>query len=106
MEELIEAELKHCPSNEVSYFHGVKITPTKWSQSPWGDEGGGFWVVAVDGNHVLWYNDIEHGFNVSAYEKHGVIPEDAYFCNQDEISSALERLASHRPGGFGSPVST
>ena len=57
--------------------------PEKWSQSPWGDEGGGFWVVAVIGQRCIWYNDIEEGFNTSRLERFGTIAE--YWCNQDEL---------------------
>jgi len=39
----------------------VRVSPTKWQQHPWGDEGGGFWVVGLFGNRALWYNDIELG---------------------------------------------
>lgn len=36
----------------------IRIEPTKWRQHPWGDGGGGFWVVGLIGRQVLWYNDI------------------------------------------------
>ena len=57
--------------------------PEKWQLSPWGDEGGGFWVVSVAGNTCLYYNDIEEGFNSSTFKKWGVI--DQYVCEQIEL---------------------
>ncbi len=45
----------------------VQVPLAKWQLHPWGDEGGGFWVVGLIGGHVIWYNDIERGFNVSRY---------------------------------------
>ncbi|MES9950855.1 MAG: hypothetical protein ABW118_17995 [Candidatus Thiodiazotropha sp.] len=68
----------------------IKINPEKWSQDPWGNEGGGFWVVAIFGITVIWYNDIEEGFNRSTYETHGVISE--YWCNQDKLEWTLQHV--------------
>jgi hypothetical protein len=67
------------------------IEPEKWRCSPWGDAGGGFWAVAIDGDEVLWFNDIEQGFNRSRFTERGVIAE--YRCNQDDLDAVLERLA-------------
>jgi hypothetical protein len=84
----------------------IRIDPVKWQQHPWGDEGGGFWVVALFGRRVLWYNDIEHGFNISKYTSPGVIAE--YCCNQDDLGDALWALqteleAGRGAGRFGAP---
>jgi hypothetical protein len=77
---------------EQTYFKRVAFEPTNWSQSPYGDEGGGFWAVAADDNRVLWYNDIEDGFNVSTCAEWGTIPADEYWCG----IARIERL--WRPG--------
>lgn len=69
----------------------IKIEPEKWRCSPWGDAGGGFWVVAIRDSEVLWYNDIEQGFNVSPFSQHGVI--DEYYCDQTAFSEILEHFA-------------
>ena len=65
--------------------------PEKWELTPWGDEGNGFWVVAVTGNTCLYYNDIEDGFNISAFKKWGVI--DEYFCDQQELQDVFNAFA-------------
>lgn len=57
---------------------------------PWGDEGGGFWIVALLGSRVIWFNDIEDGFNISTWSTQGSI--DEYYCNQDELELSLQRL--------------
>jgi hypothetical protein len=69
----------------------IRIEPEKWRCSPWGDETGGFWAFAIDDGRVLWFNDIEEGFNWSRYSTHGII--DDYFCNQDEFEIILEQFA-------------
>jgi len=68
----------------------IRIPPTKWILSPWADEGGGFWVVGIVGMQVVWYNDIEDGFNVSRYRTIGAI--DEYWCNQDELQHTMYSL--------------
>jgi hypothetical protein len=49
-------------------------------------------VGADVGRAVVWYNDIEGGFNRSRYERYGTISD--YYCNQDELEMAIQRLVS------------
>ena len=106
---MIVHELRHCSDELRSYFASVGFEPAKWRQSPWGDEGNGFWAVASDQGRVLWYNDIEDGFNVSAFTDWGIIPDDEYWCNQDELKDGLlalkhgpiGQMGPPRPGEFG-----
>jgi len=72
----------------------VALEPERWTQCPWGDKTGGFWAVAVRGNRVLWFNEIEEGFNVSRFVTWGVIPNDEYWCTQDTLCTALGILSS------------
>jgi hypothetical protein len=71
-------------------WQAVRIDPEKWQQHPYGDAGAGFWVVAIAGRTVIWYNDIEDGFNRSSYRAYGTI--DDYWCNQDELDLAVQSL--------------
>ena|SRR5687768_4991976 len=75
---------------EGALWRFVRITPEKWQLSPWGDDGGGFWVVAVFGETCIYYNDIEHGFNESQFAQHGVIAD--YLCNQDKLEWVIRRM--------------
>jgi hypothetical protein len=89
-------------------WDAVSITPEKWQQEPYGKEGGGFWVVALLGPNVVWYNDIEEGFNCSRYSNYGTI--DEYGCNQDELEWAIQALLNlimtgQNAGSFGPPES-
>lgn len=68
----------------------VRIEPENWQQEPFGRRGAGFWVVAIVGESVIWYNNIEEGFNRSRYAAYGTI--DHYFCNQDELDVAVQYL--------------
>ena len=49
----IARELAECSDEQRAYFKRVAFEPTKWSQSPYGDDGGGFWAVAADDNRVV-----------------------------------------------------
>src|SRR6267154_6073203 len=75
---------------QLHLWDAVRIDPEKWQQHPYGDNGEGFWVVAIVGRTVLWYNDIEEGFNRSTYSAYGTI--DDYLCNQDELEVAVQYL--------------
>ena len=66
------------------------MTPQKWHENSYGELGGGFWVVAVVGVTVIWYNDIEDGFNRSTYTQFGTI--DEYWCNQDELEHVVQQV--------------
>lgn len=76
-----ELELK---GELLNFWNLIKIEPHKWQEKEFGEEGGGFWVVAIFGNEVIYYNDIEEGFNISPYETYGHIKE--YWCNQSELN--------------------
>jgi hypothetical protein len=73
-------------------WDAIRIDPEKWSQSPYGDAGGGFWVVGIIGGIVIWYNDVEDGFDRSHYTLHGSITD--YTCNQFELDTLVEQLLS------------
>ena len=30
-----------------SLWHSIRVRPVKWQLRPWGDVGGGFWVVGI-----------------------------------------------------------
>ena len=71
-------------------WEAIRIEPQKWVSHPYGDLGGGFWAVAVLGQTVVWFNDIEDGFNRSPYTTHGTI--GAYRCNQSQLEWTIQHL--------------
>jgi len=77
---------------ERRLWDAVRVEPVKWQQDPYGRDGLGFWVVGLIGSSVIWYNDIEDGFNRSQYSVHGEIQD--YWCNQDELDVTVRALAS------------
>lgn len=59
LRELIFAAEPWLGPAELAFWEQIKITPVKWQLPPWGDEGGGFWVIGIWGQRCLWYNDID-----------------------------------------------
>ncbi len=82
-----EAELN---PKELRLSELIKISPARWSGGDYGRETGGFWAVGVFGHQVLWYNEIEEGFNLSRFTIYGKI--DDLWCNQDELNWVIARV--------------
>lgn len=88
-DEIIRAEGRMSPQ-VLRLWQAIKIPPEKWAEQTYGTVGGGFWVVAVIGSRVIWFNDIEDGFNCSSYVVVGKLSE--YLCNQDELEIAVQNV--------------
>lgn len=95
--EILSGELD-MTDEQRNFWDLIRIKPVKWTEEEYGTEGGGFWVVAIFGNEVIWYNDIEEGFNISKYEKYGVISD--YKCSQSKLNwsivGLMERITANR----------
>jgi hypothetical protein len=76
--------------NHLKFWEYIKITPEKWIERTLGEQGGGFWVVAMIGKKVIYYNDIEEGYNLSPFTNYGEI--DEYLPNQMELHAMVESL--------------
>lgn len=97
-EEITQAERRMTPA-QARLWEAIRVDPRKWAQSPYGNKGGGFWAVALLGQQVVWYNDIENGFNISRYEILGKIGE--YWCDQDRLEEIIESLLNLIEVGYG-----
>jgi hypothetical protein len=82
-----ECDLK---GSVLNFWEMIKFGPEKWNEQTYGTEGGGFWVVALVGQRVIYYNDIEEGFNISKFTRYGTI--DEYWCNQDDLDVGILQL--------------
>ncbi len=98
----IDAGRKRMSVAQARLWDSICIPPEKWRQDPYGGEGGGFWAVAVLGRIVVWYNDIEDGFNRSRYTSYGTI--DEYWCNQDRLEWTVQHLLNRVRKGQDSGV--
>jgi hypothetical protein len=84
---LIEAGELTLEPSALAVWKLLLIRPVKWHLHPWGDVGGGFWVVAVVGQECVWYNDIEDGFDISPFSTFGTIGR--YQCSQLELHHCM-----------------
>lgn len=93
----IEQGRARMPEAHRRLWDALRIAPERWQQHPYGDAGGGFWVVGVIGRVAVWYNDIEEGFNRSNWSTYGVI--DDYWRNDDELDVTIGYVADALAGG-------
>lgn len=58
-----------------SIWDEIKVEPNRWKEesNEWGYDS--FWVVAILGNEVIWFNDKTDGFNLSNFTENGYIDE-------------------------------
>lgn len=86
----IQSEIDQLGEDWDVIWRMIRVQPVKWQLHPWGDEDDGFWVVALFGHRVIYYNAIEDGFNVSTFHQFGVI--DHYVCNTDSLEECLNLI--------------
>lgn len=86
----IQAGVARLTADQREAWLRVRQPLEKWRLSPEGDDGGGFWVAGLDGDRVIWFNDIESGFEVSPFAERGVIGE--YRCDQFELPHVIQQL--------------
>ncbi len=72
------------------FWQYIKIKPEKWTEKTTGEPGNGFWMVAILGKSVIYYNDIEEGYNISAFTNHGEI--DKYLPGQAKLHEVIDGL--------------
>lgn len=74
----------------LKFWEYLCIEPEKWTERHMGERGGGFWVVAILGKSVIYYNDIEEGYNLSSFTHYGSI--DHYCAGQLELHEVIISL--------------
>lgn len=83
---LIEADLRDCDEALRSLFSKHRVDPYHAPLNRLGQEELVF-VVARKGNEVMYYEDVEEGFNISPISADGKILER--WCNQNSLKWAL-----------------
>lgn len=92
LQKRVEQGVARMTQSQLQLWRAIEIEPVKWAQHPYGDDGDGFWVVAIIGSVVIWYNDREDGFNRSVYSSFGEIED--YMCNSDELETAVDYVVN------------
>lgn len=86
----LEANEKRMDAKATELWSKISITPKKWEELEMGEEGKGFYVVAIIEDWIIWYNDIEDGYNLSQFKEYGHIPE--YQVEQYELVHIVNRI--------------
>lgn len=68
-------------------WNEIKITPYRWNEETTNRD---YWAVAIIDDEVIWYNDVEDGFNMSKFSIEGTIGE--YWTDQCSLDDLLWHL--------------
>lgn len=87
IKDIINKEISEMEINNIKKWESVKIVPKLWKV-----KGHEFfmWVVGKEKEIIIYYNDIEEGFNISKYKEDEIIEE--YWCNQDSLKYVMTNL--------------
>lgn len=72
------------------FWAGLKTEPQKWLEDSFDSKLGGFWVVGIFGENIIWYNELEDGFSISKYKKFGKM--DHYNAYATPLSEIIEQI--------------
>lgn len=86
--QIVEADLEACDDEQAALFEAFAVQPYFAPIHRFGKIENVV-VVAKKGDEVMYWEDVEEGFNVSAVDAKGVILN--HLCDQDELASALNR---------------
>lgn len=97
--EIVAGDLKDCDAEQLAAFDKYRIEPFSAPIVRYGQTESVV-VVARNGDQVIYYEDMEDGFNVSPISLDGRVLE--HWCNQDELRFALNAWIDGRglPGRF------
>ena len=98
--EIVAKDLKDCDAEQLAAFDKYRVEPFSAPIVRYGQPQSVV-VVARNGDEVIYYEDVEDGFNVSPISSDGRVLE--HWCNQDELKFALNAWVEERGmwGRFG-----
>lgn len=89
LKQIVDKQLATCDRNERALFEAHRVPPFQIPIRRFGRIEDVF-AVARFGARVLYYEDVEEGFELSTPDEHGTIPEQG--CNQFELPMVLKQL--------------
>ncbi len=100
VKQIVEEDLRTCDAEQLTTFERYAIEPYVAPIVRYGKIESVV-VVARNGNEVIYWEDVEAGFNASPIDSNGRILE--HWCNQDELPFALNAWVKGRgrSGRFG-----
>jgi len=91
--EIVAKDLKACDSEQLAVFDKYRVEPFSAPIVRYGQTESVV-VVARKGDQVIYWEDVEDGFNVSPISPDGQVLE--HWCNQDELRFALNAWIERR----------
>lgn len=86
LKEIIQRDLADCDDQQIAVFNKYAVEPYLARIIRYGEMGSVF-VVARKEDEVIYWEDIEEGFNLSSISEDGQVLQ--HYCNQDELRFAL-----------------
>jgi hypothetical protein len=83
---ILQEDLSNCDSEQLAVYRKYSVEPYLAPLVRYGNRDEAV-VVARRGNEVIYWEDVEEGFNVSPLAADGTILQ--HWCNQDELPRAL-----------------
>jgi len=101
--EIVSKDLKDCDEQQLAAFEKYRVEPFSAPIVQYGQTESVV-VVPRNGDQVIYYEDVEDGFNLSPISSDGRVLE--HWCNQDELRLALNAWIEGRRlwGKFGPAV--
>ena len=69
----INSAVQRMSPEQGRMWESAKVIPQQWNAPDYGAGRLRFWAVAVMGQTVVWYDDMEDGFAVTEYLEFGAI---------------------------------
>ena len=102
VKQIVHRDLKACDDAQLAAFEKYSVEPYLAPIVRYGCAENVV-VVARKGNEVIYWEDVEDGFNISPISAEGRVLE--HWCNQDELAFALNAWIDGRGlGGRFGPV--
>jgi len=100
VKDIVERDLRTCDAEQAATFKKYAVEPYLAPIIRYGKPESVV-VVARKEDEVIYWEDVEDGFNVSPVDSNGRILE--HWCNQDELAFAVNAWVEDRglPGRFG-----
>jgi hypothetical protein len=103
VKQIVQDDLAECDGEQVAAFNRYAVKPYVAPILRYGEMESAV-VVARKDNEVIYWEDVEEGFNISPVAADGRILE--HWCNQDTLNIALNSWIEGRtrPGRFGPAI--
>ena len=101
VKQILEVDLAACDPEQLAVFERYAVEPYPAPILRYGQTESVIVVARRNGEEVIYWEDVEEGFNVSPIDRSGTILE--HWCNQDQLPFALNAWVEGRSlsGRFG-----